>query len=347
MDEMNSLREAVQKWIVATMGTAPSAIRPLSGDGSTRRIFRVGDGEETAIVVANPLPPDRPRPDENDGYLAVASHLKVRGVPVPEILASDAERGYFLLEDLGDERLFEAVQRIGWDEDRLGLTALYREAIDLLARMQSNEGPAFDPSGTPNEPYTVEFVRDREARYFHDELVVGWAGMEDRWAWIESECVRLAREAVEGGASVFMHRDYQSRNLMIRGGSLVVIDFQGARLGPGLYDLAALLLDPYAGVPHAVRSELIDRYRGVTGAASGDEGAWRTRWNANGANRMMQALGAFAKLGGRMGRPGFLEYIPRGLGHLAEMLREQGHSPRLAALVDDLLRLPGRPSVSP
>lgn len=334
------MREAVddlRAWIAANARFVPASIRPLAGDGSTRRIYRVaGPGGETAVAVANPQAPGRTHPDENEGYLAVAQHLRGRGVPVPDVYAVDLDRGYFLLEDLGDERLYERAIQLGWVDAREALTAHYSEAIDLLARMQTTQGEPFDPGATPNEPYTVEFIRDREARYFHDELVVGWAGMPNRWQEIEPECVRLAADAVEGGAPVFMHRDYQSRNLMLRGERLVVIDFQGARLGPGLYDLAALLLDPYAGVPGAVRGAMIERYRRATRLERTDEASWRMRWSANGANRMMQALGAFAKLGGRMGRPGFLEHIPAGLDRLAEMLEEHEGAARLLALVDDL-----------
>ncbi len=328
--------EDLRAWMERTAGLRPSSVRPLAGDGSTRRIFRAEGSGWTRIVIANPLPLNRPRPDENEGYLAVSRYLKRRGIPVPEVHAADLERGFLLLEDLGDERLYERVRGSGWEAGAEALGGVYEEAIDLLAAMQSMSPPRFDPAATPNEAYTERFVLEREARYFHDELVVGWAGMSGCWPAIEPECRHLAEDAVRAAPPVFMHRDYQSRNLMFRGGRLVVIDFQGARLGPREYDLAALLLDPYVAVPAEIRARLIERYRRAAGLADLAESDWRLRWSANAANRMMQALGAFAKLGGRMGRPGFIEHIPRGLAHLTEVLELRGDAPRLVALVGEL-----------
>jgi aminoglycoside/choline kinase family phosphotransferase len=325
----------------------PLTIEPLAGDGSTRSIYRAQLAGLRAVAVHNPLPADRPHPDENEGFLAVREFLDRRGVRVPAFYVADLQHGLLLLEDFGDERLYDRVHRLGWgssDAPTGELVRWYEQGIQLLVLMQRPASPAFDTAIVPNLPYTEEFVLATEARYFHDELVRGFAGHTADFSAIESECRCLAHEALAGPARVFMHRDYQSRNLMLIGDSLAVIDFQGARLGPPEYDLAALLYDPYVAMPESVREPLIRRYLReasalrVPGAPPAPDGAWRRRFLANAADRLLQALGAFAKLGGRFGRPEFVEHIPEGLRSLEGVLQELGDFPSLSRLAAELRR---------
>ncbi|MCK4305309.1 MAG: phosphotransferase [Candidatus Eisenbacteria sp.] len=351
----------------------------LAGDGSSRQIFRVKHHGVAAIAIANPLPRRRSHPDENEGFFAVREHLQQRGVRVPRFYAADLKRGFFLIEDMGDTRLYDIAH-----VDPLDITRrdrLYEEAIDLLVRMQSLGSQAFRPEETGNPAYTEPFIVRHEAAYFHKELVLGLARFHLSFTEIEEECLCLARAALPlslgqdaGGRQqesavrpreldglVFMHRDFQSRNLMVTGSTVAVIDFQGARLGPPEYDLASLLLDPYVELPDPLWQRLQTRY--LLGAArggipgipttlgdgvdaqqqrlNGEWGDWHRRFLANGANRLMQALGAFAKLGGRLNRPGFLEYIPAGLTRLESVLQQGGDCPGLLALTRRLLKQKG------
>jgi len=322
---------------------------PLAGDGSTRSIYRAQLVGLRAVAVHNPLPADRPHPDENEGFLAVREFLDQRGVRVPAFYVADLERGCLLLEDLGDERLHDRVRRLSWDAPESPTDELvnwYEQAISLLILMQRPTPPTFDPSIAPNPPYTEAFVLATEARYFHDEMVRGFAGHAGDFAAIEPECRRLAQQALSGPARVFMHRDYQSRNLMLAGEWIAVIDFQGARLGPPEYDVAALLYDPYVAMPEPIREQMIRLYLRVAsgyrvpGVPPLPNKAWRHRFLASAANRLMQALGAFAKLGGRFGRPGFVEHIPQGLCSLESVLSELNGFPELSRLVAELRRRP-------
>ena len=127
-----------------------------------------------------------------------------------------------------------------------------------------------------------------------------------------------------------MHRDYQSRNLMSTPRGLVVIDFQGARLGPPEYDLAALVLDPYADLPEMLRVGLVERYLDRTTHTARARAAAQHRFRACGINRMLQALGAYGYLGGRLGKPGFLEHAPAALLRLRELAGDE--YPSLEAL---------------
>lgn len=343
--------------------TTPAQLVPLAGDGSTRRIYRVRAGGLSAVAVENPLPSGRARPDENEGFVAVREYLERRGVRVPRLFAADLDAGHLLLEDLGDVRLYDRVREEGWLEAH---EPHYRALLDHLVRMQAPGDPSFRMALVPNPPYTQGFVLACEARYFHDELVRGAAGLEQPFDEVAGECRALAAaafapagaglppdadrqawselthaEAMLGGLT-FVHRDYQSRNVMLVAGETAVIDFQGARWGPAEYDLASLLFDPYVAMPQQAREGMIDFYceraagAGVPAIPPRPDGAWRARLCANAANRLMQALGAYAKLGVRLGRPGFREHIPAGLRLLAGCLQERRDCPRLSALVEEV-----------
>jgi aminoglycoside/choline kinase family phosphotransferase len=341
------------------IGESPDTLtfQPLAGDGSNRKVYRIRCGGFEAIAVSNPLPPERIHPDENEGFLAVRDYLQQRRVRVPALYAADIDRGYLLLEDLGDQRLYDLVR--AKDEvirpRAFHHSDLYENALHSLILMQQPGVPSFRPERVSNPSYTADFILDQESSYFHRELVRGMAGRIETFQLIESECRRIARTALASPHAtphatphdfVFMHRDYQSRNLMVVGGALAVIDFQGARFGPAEYDLAALLYDPYVTMPESTRVELIHLYTreasgaGVAGIPNSLTGEswqiWERRMLANAANRLMQALGAFAKLGGRLQRPGFVEHIPQGLYNLGAVLTSLGDCPRLLALVEDL-----------
>lgn len=319
-------------FVEAATRASSVAMEPLAGDGSSRRILRARSRDLTWIAVANRLPRVRAHPDENEAFIAIARFLAARGVRVPAVLAADLERGYLLLEDLGDTRLFEVVAARGWGAaGRAEAGALYDQAIDHLLRMQQAGGsPAFDPSWVSHPSYSEDFIIEKEARYFHEEMVAGFAGLDLPFSFVLEECRSLARAAMAGlDAPAFVHRDYQSRNLMVPEGRVAVIDFQGGRLGPPEYDLAALLFDPYAAIPPEERDRLVERYR----RAARPDRLFRERFTANAANRMMQALGAFAKLGGREKRPGFLTYVPAALATLDSLLDERGGASALRQVV--------------
>jgi aminoglycoside/choline kinase family phosphotransferase len=137
-----------------------------------------------------------------------------------------------------------------------------------------------------------------------------------------------------------MHRDFQSRNIMVKEGRLRIVDFQTAHRGPGLYDLASLLKDPYHPVPREERRELAREFRGLTapsGAASkADLDEWHDRFTSAGIQRNLQALAAFAKLGLRKGKPVFLSSIPPAVLLLEEGARESGRFPGIERMASSI-----------
>ncbi len=312
-----------------------SELRRLAGDGSSRRIWRIRTGAIEAVAME--APPTKEGLEEARRFLEIRELLARWGIDVPRLIAAAPERGLVVLEDLGDQRLYELVRT-----DREAALARYADVVELAARLHSHAVLQADGAARLNEPYTPEFAMRAEARYFHEELIHRALNLRVPFEAIRKDCESMA-QTLEGSlaresAPRLIHRDLQSRNVMIRPGRVVLIDFQGARLGPPLYDLASLLFDPYVELSEDERRSLAGRYHELRRA---QEGAYPLPQDpmadkyllAAAAMRLMQALGAFTKLGLRLGRPGFAEYIPRGLDSLQLVLRALGAGTNIEEIV--------------
>lgn len=306
-------------------GDRPRCVLPLHGDGSARRYFRVQGAHRTYVLLVGP------DPAENAAYVRIARHLGARGIRVPRVYGVDESRGWILLEDLGDRSLFSALREPGADP-----IALYEPVLALLARMQVLGAEGFGlETGFAPAPYGPDLMVE-EGLYFAREFAQGLLGLEVPSGFRE-DLERLAALGAAAPGGFFLHRDFQSRNIQLTAGGEdpALLDFQGARPGPLAYDAAALILDPYAAHPPALRARLLERYREHL-AHLGAAAAWtEDAWFALGAFRLLQALGAFGKLGGRLGKPGFLEHAGAALALLEEHLGEAGGPERasLSALV--------------
>lgn len=306
-------------------GVTPEAAVPLHGDGSVRRYYRVAAGGRPYVLLVGP------DPEENAAWVRVARHLAERGLRVPAVYGVDPARGWVLLEDLGDRSLYAALREPGADS-----LALYRPVVALLAAMQVRGAEGFHLGvGFAPAPYDRELMTEGEAGYFAREFAAGLLGLAVPPGFAR-DAEALAAEVGRAPGDYFLHRDFQSRNVHLTPDGPALLDFQGARPGPLGYDAAALLLDPYAALPQATRGELLGYYRTHLAALGADLAHFDEAWHALGTFRLLQALGAFAKLGGRLGKPGFLEHAGTALAHLAAHLGERGHreTPALTGLVE-------------
>jgi len=201
-------------------------LKALAADASTRSYFRAWDAGS-----APSYPP----------FLDVGAFLQKGGLPVPDVLAVDLSRTAILLEDLGDQTLEAALGR-GQDK-----ALLYRRAVELMVEMH-----AWAEKGPRDE--CVAFTREFDAKllrweleHFHEWLLVEYVKAplsEDEIVELNSFYDELTAKLVALPKG-FVHRDYQSRNLMLQGDRLRLIDFQDALIGPYVYDLVALLRDSY------------------------------------------------------------------------------------------------------
>jgi aminoglycoside/choline kinase family phosphotransferase len=306
--------------------------RPLAGDGSDRLFFRL-PGEPPLVLLYHPQPPGR-EVTENDSYFLIGRHLKARGVPVPEIYVPCRQEHWMLIEDVGDLSLAEAVA--GADSNAEVL-AWYRQALDILITQQLNGKQGFTLAWCFDTPaVTRPFLLERECLYFVRAFLQGYLGLEVNEAALLPEFERLLAGAQPEESPFFLHRDFQSKNLFVQGENLRVLDFQGGRLGPLGYDLAALLIDPYVDLDPATQEELLILYQDLLGERlSFNRRAFREQYDHLALCRNLQILGAYGFLTRVKGKSQFARYIPKAVAGLRLRLAARpGAFPQLTAIAE-------------
>lgn len=296
---------------------------PLAGDGSARLFWRVSSpaGKESCIAMANP-PRDEAAAKENLAYLRIGGHLFARGIPVAEIFWHDPEQGWFLMEDLGDKSLQDVVLA---GEDPV---PVYSRVLEILFRLQVEGIERFDPEWCcQTRRYDVSVMRRRESDYFRDAFLIGYLGLHRSWEELERPFDHLAECASRAEAGFLLHRDFQSRNILISKGRVGIVDWQGARMGPLGYDVASLLIDPYPGLDTGVTDRILGQYLDLLRAFDPARvEPFLISYPYLAVQRNLQMLGAFAYLSRVKGKVYFETYIPQAVKRLNLLLLRLGDS---------------------
>lgn len=254
-----------------------------------------------------------PHPAE---YLKIHRHLRKCGIGVPAVRSVLRER--IIIEDLGDRSLYALMK-----ENPENWRRYYRSVIAELTRMQVR--------GRMRMPfrrrYDLEHMR-WEQEYFQKYFLGLFCRCPKndlrRLAAEFRDLRHAAAEANKPFNGFFMHRDFQSQNIIFRNRRPRIIDFQSARIGPLTYDLASLLRDPYVRLPAVVEPELINYYLQhlrLLGIAA-DPRLFYLAYRLTAVQRIMQALGAFVNLGINQNKKQFLAHIPRGIRLLMRGLKD-------------------------
>ena len=317
--------------------------KKLAGDGSDRKWYRV-TGNGHSLVMADHGIHAGHETAQVDAFVAIGRHLAQAGIPVPEIFDADRFSGLVLMQDLGDT----ALQDVAGGPNVLHH---YRRVIDILVQMSVMGKNGFDPAWAyEGTAYDRQMIIERECRYFTGSFLKGYLGFDAFPGAALADCFEhLAASIAANGYDGLMHRDFQSRNIMVANGACYVIDFQGARFGPVQYDLAALLSDPYVGLDRDVRESLLDHAADAMADHPGTNSLDRARFIRGYRycciSRLMQALGAFGFLSRVKQKKWFEQYIPMALETLeAELKRlpDTCGDSRLAALSETVSSAAGR-----
>ena len=302
-------------------GPVSPAVEEIAHGGSDRRFLRLHGAALSAVAAIDP--PGGATAD----YAAVSAFLAECGAPAPALYGVDEATGVLLMEDLGDRHLETALI----ETDAAGERLLYERCIDLLVDLQTTVTRRMEETGLlADRPFDLTCLL-AETDYFRETFVEGFCAAAAPAGWEEERRAVAARLAAL--PRVFMHRDFQSRNILLAAGRLRLVDLQSAHRGPGVYDAASLLRDPYHPIGNDLRARLIDRlYAGLArgGADLPGRGRWEKDLLLAGIQRNEQALAAFARLGAQRGKRRFLDSIPAGLASLRAGLAAAGDLPASA-----------------
>ena len=291
-------------------------IKRILPDGSTRQFFKIYTDSLSLILMYNPVHTDKI--NENDSYYYIGTHLYNKGISVPRISFYDRCQGILWIEDLGNIHLQEIVD---FDKEPNKSFRWYERILEIMGKLCRDGAQGFDPGYCYDTPvYDSAFIIQRELGYFLKEFLMSYMKIRPHRE-IEKEFILLSEAVSEIPNNFLIHRDFQSRNIMIHNNKPYLIDFQGARFGPPTYDLASLIIDPYVGIPVDYQFYLIKEYflniKKLLPYCWEEflELFWKTALCRN-----MQILGAFSFLSIKKKKPSFRRFIPPALAQLNMIL---------------------------
>lgn len=314
------------KEVISEAGfSADSEVYSLKESGSDCRFYRVKDNKRSVILVFI----DGKHKDF-DSYIEISDFLRKIGVGVPEIYYHNSKNKAIIEEDLGDLTLQSYIHETA-DFD------IYKKVIDELLLMQVMGGKnIYECECLNNRVFDYNVFR-WETWYFVRYFLEMYCGIRiGNRLELEREFHTLALKLVNEPL-YFMHRDFQSNNILIKDGKVRVVDFQGAHRGLLAYDLASILRGACVKLPVEVQEKLIDYYLYSLSSRwdiTLDNSHFRSIFLYTGLQRNMQALGAFAYLSTVQNKPQFSQYIPRTVEYLYKGLEQAHEFPELLAIIE-------------
>ena len=304
-------------WLEAlaqTHGLVPSSLRVASADASFRRYLRV-DTQAGASLIVMDAPPDK---ENCEPFVKVAKLMQLAGLKAPEVLAWHEAQGFMLLTDLGDQTMMSAIDVKNPQANH----ALYMQAVDALIAWQLSSKAGVLP------PYDQALL-NRELSLFPD-----WYLAQHRQIDIQGKMRNTLDSTFKmlvtrnlASPSVFVHRDFMPRNLMMPTGSdaaLGVLDFQDAVYGPVTYDVASLMRDAFLTWEEDFVLDVTIRYWEKARKAGlldfedwhQDFGVFYRAVEWMGLQRHLKVAGIFARLTLRDGKEKYLADAPRFIAYI-------------------------------
>ena len=317
-------RDAAQAWVARELQGAPFTFTPASADASFRRYWRakLDDGRSYIVMDA---PPER---EDCRPFVKVAKLLQQAGVNAPEVRAQDLSQGFLLLTDLGTRTYLDELSE-------QNAAALFADATDALLRWQLATRPGVLP------PYDEPLLR-REMNLFPEWYVSRHLKKELSKTQKES-LERIFQHLVQSALaqpSVYVHRDYMPRNLMVCDPNPGVLDFQDAVLGPITYDMVSLVRDAFISWDEERVLDWAARYwekaKRVRLPVAADFAEFWRAFEWMGLQRHLKVLGIFARINYRDGKPKYLSDTPRFLTYARATAQRYVALHPLLRLLDEL-----------
>lgn len=287
-------------------------ISAIAGEGSGRRYYRVNGPDGTFIATVGTSV------RENDAFIYLSDYFNRHNLPVPSVRYVSDDRLSYLQTDLGDTSLFSMIA--GNEADSQDVKLLLIKIMEILPRFHYCVDRSFDSSKCfPRERMDERAVL-WDLNYFKYSFLKpsGINFDEDR---LEDDFSALSADVAKNPENTLMLRDFQSRNVMINKGVPCVIDFQGARMGDGLYDVASFVWQSRAGFPDELKSELVSIYRSSVVSLTGrDIPDFDERLRLMVLMRQLQTLGAYGFRGYFERKARFVETIPAAVASLRKTL---------------------------
>jgi aminoglycoside/choline kinase family phosphotransferase len=312
LDEQLAILFAQQGW----GAVPPATLTAASSDASFRRYFRWEGAGRSLIVMDAPPPQENCKP-----FVDIAFLLAKSGINVPKIYAEDLDRGFLLLNDLGNKTYLDVIDSANADD-------LFRDALQALLAFQQL------PMVAPLPSYDVALLR-RELQLFPEWYVKHELGIEfdaaQQVLW--QQVSDLLIDSALAQPKVLVHRDYMPRNLMLSEPNPGVLDFQDAVYGPVTYDVTCLFKDAFLSWPEERVRGWLESYWEQAAAldipVQPDFEDFLRASDLMGVQRHLKVIGIFARICHRDGKPRYLADVPRFFAYIDAVIARR---PELAEL---------------
>ncbi|WP_285372959.1 phosphotransferase [Pseudomonas sp. lyk4-TYG-107] len=319
LDEQLAILFADQGW----GAVPPATLTAASSDASFRRYFRWEGAGRSFVVMDAPPPQENCKP-----FVDIAFLLAKSGINVPKIYAEDLERGFLLLNDLGNKTYLDVI-------DSENADALFSDALQALLAFQQL------PMVAPLPSYDVALLR-RELELFPEWYVKRELGVEfdaaqqQQWQAVSD----LLIDSALAQPKVLVHRDYMPRNLMLSEPNPGVLDFQDAVYGPVTYDVTCLFKDAFLSWPEERVRGWLESYWQQASAldipVQADFEDFLRASDLMGVQRHLKVIGIFARICHRDGKPRYLADVPRFFAYIEAVLARRPELADLQALLASL-----------
>ena len=295
-------------------GEEPASLLPLAPSGSKRIYYRAESKSKSAICTYNE------DLAENKTFIYMSQHFEALGLPVPKVYAHSDNYETYIQEDLGSTSLYSFL--INREEDfSPTLTRLYEEAVSHLAEMQikGHQGLDYNQCFGAKAFDKQSILWDLNLFKYYFLKLADIAFDEPK---LEKDFNTFADFLLQAPQDYFMFRDFQTRNIMIKNSKPFFIDYQGGRQGALQYDLASLLFQAKANLPHDIRAHLLEHYLDKAGQLTTiDKSEFKKLYYPFAMIRSMQVLGAYGFRGLYERKKHFLESIPFAINNIRWLIQ--------------------------
>ena len=326
--------EKIRILYIKTFGSEPMSMVRLTGDGSNRVYYRVFGVEPVMAAVGTSV-------EENRAFIALSKAFCAAGVSAPRVIAVSDDELCYLQEYLGDLTLYGSLAKARTNEvfepDDIGLLC---RVVTELPKIQFGVARHFDFSLC----YPVSDFNERtvmwDLNYFKYCFLKG-VNIEFNENRLEDEFVKLTALLLSDNDNVFLYRDFQSRNVMVKDDVPYFIDFQGGRRGPVYYDIASFVGQARAKYSPVAVEAMLDAYLNALSLYKTiDRGYFMRMLQLFRIFRLLQNLGAYGFRGLFERKKAFVESIPAALEQLLLLLTEVGEFEYIRSLVQEIAVLP-------
>lgn len=302
---MSIVEKNIETFVKKALSRKDIKVLPLAGDASTRKYYRIiHDDTSWVLMKWDPYVP------EDYPFLSVLNHFANSGVHVPSVVAQSPAEGLVLLEDLGDLTL----ERKYWEnQNQENIIFFYKMALDEILKIHGTA----TQNKTNCTAFKVQFDTEKllwEMNYGKENLILGILKFqlnEKTERELEKAFTQIS-ETLHREPKVICHRDYHSRNLMLKLDKMFVIDFQDARMGPIQYDLVSLFKDSYIDMSDETTAQLMDYYLDQARSFLGPQFSrehFNQIYEVQSLQRCFKACGSFASFYHQRGDHRYLKYL--------------------------------------